>query len=492
MKALPTFLLTSLGLLAFAATPSAEAKQPNVLFLIVDDLNCRIGSYGDPIAKTPNIDRLASKGVRFDRAYCNFPVCNPSRSSVMSGRYPTTTGVVGNTTWLILEDGHPTLNQHFEQQGYSAALIGKIYHAPNTGFADASETPEVKGRLTWATPAERAQQQAANPDFWKTNFDHYRTDPPPEDEIKLLTEWHNVFGPVPVGKDTPDIVFADRAIKQLEGWKGDAQPFFLAVGFLKPHVPLLAPQPYFDEYTAEELALPPDFANEPTGPAGTPPDELRRNMDLYASGNFSAADARAALEAYYACITYVDAQIGRVLDALEASGEADNTIIVLWGDHGWHLSDKGMWGKGTLFESAARAPLIIADPRQKASAGKTSRRIVQFVDIYPTLADLCGVPIPKGLDGVSLKPLLDNPDATWDHPAFTVQTRAWFIGRRIRTERWAYSEWDEGRRGAMLFDHDQDPHEMHNLISDPKHQGIAQQLQSQLRQSKVGQSMRRN
>ncbi len=193
MKAIPTFFLTSLCLLAFAATPSAEAAQPNVLFLIVDDLNCRIGCYGDPIAKTPNIDRLASEGVRFDRAYCNFPVCNASRSSVMSGRYPTTTGVVGNTTWLILEDGHPTLNQHFEQQGYSAALIGKIYHAQNTGFADASDTPEVKGRLTWATPAERARQQAANPAFWKSNFDHYRTDPPPEDEIKRLTEWHNAM-----------------------------------------------------------------------------------------------------------------------------------------------------------------------------------------------------------------------------------------------------------------------------------------------------------
>jgi arylsulfatase A-like enzyme len=470
---------------------TAPSSQPNVLFVIVDDLNCRIACYRDPVAHTPHLDRLAARGILFDRAYCNFPLCNPTRSSVLSGQYPTTTGVLDNKTWLVPPEGHPTLPQHFQQHGYARAEFGKIWHEPgNNGEIDPANPPEPRSRFPWYNPSQRAEQQRTQPDFWTVaeNYDHYRADPPPPSMIEALRRGPNVFGPVPAGRGTPDITHADKAIEFLENHDASAQPFFLAVGFQKPHVPLKAPQEFFDLYEAEELPLPLDFANKPTLPRDADPRNTRRNLDLYADRDFTAAEARAALRAYYACVSYMDAQLGRVLHALEASGQADNTLIVLWGDHGWHLSEKGFFAKGTLFEVAIRSPLIIVDPRREASAGRVCRRVVQFVDIYPTLADLAGLPLPPALEGVSLRPLLDNPDAAWDRPAFTVQSRGWSLGRRIRTERWAYSEWDDDPAGAMLFDHDTDPHELRNLAADPAHANALATLQEQLRTSPVGRS----
>lgn len=471
----------------------AAETPPNVLFVIVDDLNCRVASYGDPVAKTPHLDRLAARGVRFDRAYCNFPLCNPSRSSVLSGQFPTTTGVLDNKTWLVPPDGHPTLPQHFQQHGYARAEFGKIWHeAGNNGEIDPANPPAPRSKFPWYLPSQRAEQQRSQPDFWTVpaNYDHYRADPPPASMVEALRRGANTFGPVPVGKGTPDITHADEAIRFLKNHDAFEQPFFLAVGFKKPHVPLKAPQEYFDLYQAEQLPLPPDFANEPTLPARADARNTRRNLDLYADRDFTAAEARAALHAYYACVSYMDAQLGRVLNAIDAAGQTDNTLVVLWGDHGWHLSEKGFFAKGTLFETATRAPLIVVDPRRKQSAGRTCRRIVQFVDIYPTVADLAGLPLPPALEGVSLRPLLDDPAAVWDKPAFTVQSRGWSLGRRIRTERWAYSQWDGDPAGAMLFDHDNDPQELRNLAHDPAHAGTMAQLQKQLHESKVGQPMR--
>ena len=483
-----SFLL-SLNCVVMLQAGAAELSQPNVLFVVVDDLNCRIGCYGDPVAKTPHLDRLAARGVLFERAYCNFPLCNPTRSSVLSGQYPTTTGVLDNKTWLVPPKGHPTLPQLFAQHGWARAEFGKVWHEPgNNGEIDPANPPEPLGRYPWYTPAQRAEQQRSQPDFWTAprNYDHYRYDPPTPEMVEALRRSANVFGPVPVGKGTPDITHADEAIRFLKNHDTAAQPFFLAVGFKKPHVPLKAPQEFFDLYRPEELSLPPDFANEPTLPPGADVRNQRRNLDLYADRSFTAAEARAALHAYYACVSYMDAQLGRVLDAIEAGGQADNTLIVLWGDHGWHLSEKGFFAKGTLFETAIRSPLILVDPRRKASAGCTCRRIVQFVDIYPTVADLAGLPLPPALEGVSLRPLLDDPDAAWNRPAFTVQSRGWSLGRRIRTERWAYSEWDDDPTGAMLFDLENGPHEMRNLAADPTHAKTVASLQQQLRTSLVG------
>jgi iduronate 2-sulfatase len=484
----PKLRLSILCAISVLCGSSQATEKPNVLFVIVDDLNCRIASYGDPVAKTPHLDRLAARGIRFDRAYCNYPLCNPSRSSVLSGQYPTTTGVLDNKTWLTPPEGHPTLPQHFQQHGYARAEFGKIWHEPgNNGEIDPANPPEPRGKNAWFTPTQRAGQQRSQPDFWTLpkNYDHYRYDPPTPEMVEALRGSANNFGPVPVGKGTPDITIADAAIRFLKSHDASAQPFFLAVGFQKPHVPLKAPQEFFDLYDAEALALPPDFANEPTLPADADTRNARRNLDLYADRDFTAAEARAALHAYYACVSYMDAQLGRVLDALDASGQADNTLIALWGDHGWHLSEKGFFAKGTLFEIAIRAPLIVVDPRRKASAGKTCRRIVQFVDIYPTLADLAGLPLPPALEGVNLRPLLDDPDASRDKPAFTVQSRGWSLGRRIRTERWAYSEWDGSKEGAMLFDHDADPNELRNLAHDPAHADTVATLREQLHQAAI-------
>jgi len=491
-------LLCVLICVAMPCSGGAERGQPNVLFIIVDDLNCRVGCYGDPVAKTPHLDRLAGKGVLFERAYCNFPLCNPTRSSVMSGQFPTTTGVLDNKTWLVPPPGHPTLPQHFESHGWMRGEFGKVWHEPqNNGQIDFTNPPDSRtGNLgytpaqqkLWYTAAQRKQQQAAEPEFWThaQNYDHYRADPPPAEQVQRLRNGPNVFGPVPAGPGTPDIAHADGAIQFLQSQDTSGQPFFLAVGFQKPHVPLKAPQEFFELYTAETLPLPPDFANEPTLPSGASPLDTRRNLDLYADRSFTAHEARAALHAYYACVSYIDAQLGRVLDALEATGEMNNTLIVLWGDHGWHLSEKGFFAKGTLFEVAIRAPLIIVDPRRDASAGRTCRRIVQFLDIYPTLADLAGLPLPPALEGVSLRPLLDDPAAVWDRPAFTVQSRGWSLGRRIRTERWAYSQWNgEDQGGAMLFDHNHDPHELNNLAHDPAYAEVVTTLKSQLRRSPI-------
>lgn len=448
-------------------------RKPNVLFVISDDLNCRIGCYGDPLAKTPHIDRLASRGVRFERAYCQFPLCNPTRCSVLSGRYPTSTGVLDNNT-LLLRDAHTEpLQDCFRRHGYAVAEHGKVWHGRNRGIRPG----ELKPQGDWSLPAERARQQIDEPDYWDTHHSPYRhrtiADP-------NRYAWANVYGPLKLGDRGRDAPTADRAIASLREFKSSDRPFFLAVGFRLPHVPLTAPPEFFDLYDPGKMPLPPDFANQPTLGPRMPRDELRVNLDLFAGRSFSETEAREAIRAYYACISYMDAQLGRVLDELERLGLHENTIIVFWGDHGWHLSEKGMWAKGTTFEVSAHGPLIIVDPRNKAVAGRASPRVVQYLDMYPTLVDLCGLNGPKTLEGHSLWPLLENPEAKWNHLAFTVQTRGWFIGRSVRTERWRYTEWDEGRRGAMLFDHDTDPREMRNLINDPRHAAVVKEMKNLL------------
>jgi arylsulfatase A-like enzyme len=267
-------LIAALAILSGTAR-SSEPAGPNVLFIIVDDLNCRVACYGDPVAKTPHLDSLAGRGVLFDRAYCNFPLCNPTRSSVMSGQYPVTTGVLDNKTWLVPPEGHPTLPQHFQQHGWARAEFGKIWHEPdNNGEIDPANPPEPRSKFPWYLPSQRVEQQRSQPDFWTVleNYDHYRADPPPQSMLEALRRGPNVFGPVPAGKSTPDITHADKAIAFLESHDAEAQPFFLAVGFQKPHVPLKAPQECFDLYEAEDLPLPPALEGVSLRPLLNDPD----------------------------------------------------------------------------------------------------------------------------------------------------------------------------------------------------------------------------
>lgn len=463
---------------AVCSFAQSTGAKPNVLFIVVDDLDCRIRSYGDPIAITPNIDRLAKRGVRFDRAYCQYPLCNPTRSSVLSGRYPTSTGVLDNNTYLVLEPGQHTMPKYFERNGYAIADFGKLFHTFNRGFPKDEPIP---ARPAWFTPEQRAQQQREQPNYWSSVHSPYRNLRLPNPSQYA---WANVYGPLPEGDRGQDAKIADDALAALTKMAAAGKPFFLAAGFHKPHVPLTAPKEFFDLYDPAEMPLPPDFDTEPRRAKGMPSDEFRENIDLFASRSFSAQEAREAMRAYYACTTYTDTQIGRLLDKLRDLGLERNTIVVLWGDHGWHLSEKGMWAKGTLFEVSARGPMIVADPR-KPSAGKTCRRTVQYLDLYPTLVNLCGLPSAGWLEGASLAPLLENPAAPWDKPAYTVQAREWYIGRSVRDERWRYTEWDEGRRGAALFDHENDPHEMRNLAADKNHQREVERLRQLLRTGPV-------
>lgn len=463
--------------LSTAALAPAQTTRPNVLFIAVDDLDCRVGCYGDRVAKTPNLDRIAARGVRFDRAYCQYPLCNPTRSSVLSGRYPTSTGVLDNNTFLVLGPGHATLPAYFDRHGYAVATFGKIWHGINKGFARG----ETKGPPEWFTPDQRAAQQTAEPDYWNRVHSPYRNISPPD---PAAYAWANVVGPLPEGDEGVDAGIASQAETELDRMAAGGKPFFLAVGFNKPHVPLQAPKRYFDLYRTAEMPLPPDFDTEPRQLSGMPRDEFRQNIDLFAGRSFTALEAREAMRAYYACISYMDAQVGRTLDRLQKLGLEKNTIVVLWGDHGWHLSEKGMWAKGTLFEVSARGPLLIADPR-KATAGQVSPRVVQYLDMYPTLVDLCGLPPAPWTQGRPLTPLLNHPQGAWGHPAYTVQTRNWAIGRSVRDERWRYTEWDEGRRGAALFDHDNDPHETRNVIADPRHAPAVSRLQQLLRDGPI-------
>lgn len=429
-----------------AAPLAAQRKRPNVLFLAVDDLNTRLGCYGAPV-KSPNIDSLARAGVRFERAYCQYPLCNPTRSSLMSGRRPPTTRVWENSTWFreTIPDAI-TLPQHFRANGYTTAATGKIYH----GGLDDNKAWDIGG-----TPLRK---QAP------------RTPEENKQRIARADRWVALDGD---GADQPDYRTADRAIQLLDQLK-DKQ-FFLAVGFVKPHVPLIAPRKYFDLYDPDRLELPADFAPEPT--CSLP--SCRPNFDLFIGRQATPALARQALQAYYAATSFMDAQLGRVLAELDRLGLRDNTVISLYGDHGWHLGEKGMWSKQTLFEDAARAPMIVSAPGM--SKGKSSPRTVEFLDLYPTLVDLCGLEAAPGVEGTSLRPLMRNPEAKWDRPAFTFIRRSGnVIGGSVRTEHFRYTEWNGGSKGAELYDYRADPREATNLATNSKYSSQIRSMKAML------------
>ncbi len=493
MRYLPTLcsvaLLASVGVCTLAQA-AETARRPNVLFIAVDDLNCRIGCYGDPVAKTPNLDRLAQSGIRFERAYCQFPLCNPTRVSLLLGRYPTTTETIDFAQPALLARDWVTLPQYFRQSGYDVGLFGKIFHYPEpAAWADGEE----------AVVKEQQRHREMLGDL--TRWEPYRTlAPPPTRWVTSLRTSANVFGPVPNIEEqraranarnyqwTADVKTADEAVETLERWAPSGKPFFLGVGFYKPHVPLVAPQRFFDLYRPEKMPLPKDFARTPTADDSVPRYALRYNLDLFYEERPTPERARQAIAAYYACVSFMDEKLGQVLDALERLGLRENTVIVLWGDHGWHLGEKGMWAKGTLFDVSARVPLVIVAPG-RAGTSTVCARTVEFVDIYPTLAELCGLAPPPGLEGKSLVPLLDNPTAAWDKPAFTLVAREDWLGRSVRTERWCYTEWDFGRRGTELYDLQADPQESKNLANVPKLASVISKLKKLLETSPVAESV---
>ncbi|MCC2668803.1 MAG: sulfatase, partial [Armatimonadetes bacterium] len=419
-------LLLLLTVAGYAPAGHAQSKpRLNVLFISVDDMNADLGCYGHPLVKSPHIDRLARRGVRFDRAYCQFPLCSPSRSSLLTGLRPSTTKVFD--LQYHFRTGMPdvvTLPQLFKNSGYYSARVGKLYHYGNPGGIGTSGLDDPPSWSHFVNPAGR-DKTALEPDL--TNYTPRRG---LGSAMALL--------PDPAGKDEEhtDGKVATETIKLLEAHRD--QPFFIAAGFYRPHTPYIAPKKYFELYPLDKIQLPQEPA---AARQGVPAPALSSTRPLPYFG-VTSDQARECKQAYYASISFVDAQVGRILDAVDRLKLWDNTVVVFWSDHGYHLGEHGLWMKQSLFEESARVPMIIAPP-QTRYAGSRCRRTVEFVDLYPTMADLAGLKPPANLEGVTLRPLLVDPYRKWNRPAFTQVQRGVFPGYSVRTERWRYTEWDD-------------------------------------------------
>jgi len=444
-----------------AATASAKL---NVLLIMADDLAATLGSYSYPQAKTPHLDALAKRGVRFDRAYCQFPHCNPSRASMLSGLRPNTTRVTTNGHNLYENlPGVVTLPHWFRQHGYATARSGKIFHL---GVPNGKQSHDDLSAWDFGMPFKDERPYPAAR----------------ESVVKVVTgpkegvPWTET---VTGDDDLMDGEIARTATSWLE--RRDAtKPFFLAVGFHRPHIPLVAPAKYFDLYPFDSIELPAEPADDE---ADIPFPARKESVPSYQL-KATPEQRRAAIRAYLATVSYMDAQAGRVLEALQRSGAAGQTIIIFTGDHGWHLGEHGLWHKRSLFEESARVPFIVVAPGAKGN-GRASSSLVELLDVYPTLCDLAGIPAPEKLEGRSLRAVLMKPDATVKDAAFT-QTRrgakSELWGRSVRTARWRCTEWDEGRQGIELYDHEADPHEFTNLAADPRHAAVLKQLRARLAQ----------
>ena len=439
---------------------SNQNEKPNVLFIAVDDLACTLGCYGDLVAKTPNIDRLAASGVCFRRAYNQLPLCNPTRASVMTGLRPDKIKVYDlDAHFRDTVPNAVTLSQSFQNAGYFSARVGKIYHynVPASIGTDGFDDPPSWNRTVNPKGRDKADEALV------FNAEPHR-------KISGALSWLAADG---TGEEQTDGMIATEAIKIMQEKKDE--PFFLGVGFFRPHTPYVAPKKYFDMYPVEDLRLP--FA--PEGDRDDIPTAAFAHNCPVPNYSLDEATLLKAVQAYYACVSMVDDQVGRLMDSLDELGIADNTIVVFWSDHGYHLGDhNGVWQKRTLFEQGARAPLIIRAPGSKGTG--PSSRIVEFVDIYPTLMDVARIEIPTGLDGRSLRPLLDDPIAEWDGWAVTQILRPAdnrlskpVMGCSIRTDRYRFTEWAEGESGTELYDHHADPGEFNNLAVNPDAKAVA-------------------
>lgn len=454
------FLLLSIGL---RAQPEA-GKKMNVLFIVSDDLNNHLGTYGHPLVKTPNLDRLAKRGIRFNHAYNQYPLCSPSRVSVLTGLRPDTTGVYDLKT--LFRDRIPTvttLPEFFKQNGYFSARVGKIFHygVPGQIGTDGQDDPQ-----SW--------NLVINPLGRDKKEEHLLTNYTPKRGLGSSLSWLEADGS---DDEQTDGIVANETVRLIKENKD--KPFFIAAGFYRPHCPYIAPKKYFDLYALDKINLP----TEPAGHIASIPRPALFTSPLY--WGLTPQERKEVIRAYYASVTFMDAQVGKLLDALDESDLSQKTIIVFWSDHGYLLSEHGQWKKQSLFEEAARVPLLIAAPGAKGN-GKASERVVELIDLFPTLAVLCRMRPPHYLAGADLTPLLNNPRSRWDRPAYTqvLRYKENIMGRSVRTERWRYTEWGGGVHGAQLYDHKKDPFEYKNLADLPSYTKVRQKTKRLLDQNR--------
>jgi iduronate 2-sulfatase len=471
----------------FCVLAAGAADRMNVLFISVDDLRNELGAYGVTRALTPNIDRFAAQAVKFDQAYCQYPLCNPSRASILTGRYPKTLELYGNRDWF--NGWYPelvSLPKYFKQQGYQTVRHGKIFHGHTIDDAAAWDIGGVPHNFTGPKPANLVATTAITEEQEAQRI--ARMIAADVRQAAGSDRWVAVEGEG-AAADLGDTRTTDRAIAYLKQWKQGDAPFFLGFGLGKPHSPLIAPKEFFDKYDLAKIELPVDFAPRPTVPAGFPKASIRPiNADLFIRRDATPEQAKEMIRAYLACVSYMDWNVGRVLAALKEAGRSEDTIVVFWSDHGYQLGEKGKWSKaGSLWEQGARVPLIIYDPRTKGN-GQASPRVVELLDLYPTLVNLAGLPVPAGLEGRNLAPLLDKPDANWNHPAYTVwnERGRGITGVVVRTERWRYAEFFGPGAGAFLTDPINDPHELKNLVNDPKLADVVKELSALARAHVAG------
>ncbi|MBP8257351.1 MAG: sulfatase [Opitutaceae bacterium] len=513
-----------------AANLAAGAlSHPNVLFIAVDDLRPELGCYGVEYVKSPNIDRLAARGVLFERAYCQYAICGPSRASLLTGMRPDSLKIEDIDTYFrkTVPDV-VTLPQHFKANGYTAVYYGKVFYARQEDEANswnrrpAGTEPARDTGGEYQLPENRAlvhkRREAALKLFGANGIEGLASGP----------AWESA--------DRPDSAYGDgrttdAALLAMKKLSDSGRPFFLAVGFRKPHLPFIAPKRYFDLYDAVNIPL----ADTPFAPTGAPgiarhqSFELRTRSNIPTSGPVSDDLARELRRAYAACTSFVDAQVGRLLERLDELGLSKNTIIVFWGDHGWHLGEEGMWGKATDYEVATRAPLIVAVPGAKGNGSKASG-LVEFVDIYPTLCRLAGLPLPGSLEGTSFAPLLETPGRSWKKAAFSQfpspALREWaarplslgmrrtffgpliagveaqlkeeygsryeqatfdreVMGYTMRTERYRFTVWVDRREpegepySVEVYDHLRDPSETRNVANVPDYAAVVAGLRAQ-------------
>ena len=458
------------------ATGSAAATRPNVLFISIDDLNLDLGCYGKSQMKTPNMDRLASRGVKFDLAYCQYPLCNPSRVSMLTGLRPDTAKVhTLETNFRSTVPDAVTLPQLFRQNGYFTARVGKIFH--------------------YGVPREIGTAGKDDPISWDLAINPIGRDKTEEDRLHVLTRgsargtlgfamaWLDMDG---TDAEQTDGHGVTETIKLLEQAATNNKPFFIGMGFYRPHTPFVATKKWFDLYPKDEVKL-------PVGPE----DDLKDIPDIAlnirpANYGLSESDLCDCVRGYWASVSCLDDQVGQLLKALERLKLSDNTIVVLLSDHGFLLGEHGQWQKQLLFDESARVPLMIYAPSARGN-GTNCARPVELLDVYPTLKELCGLPNPpQKLEGRSLLPLLTNPRAASDAAAYCQVTRSRGKGQRLmgysaRTERWRYTEWGiAGKEGIELYDHYSDPREFHNLAGQPAHANTVAEMQKLLATVRTG------